>query len=220
MSALTNVISRGVAASRPAAAATPIGALYQSTDTGVVERNNGTTWDVWNLQGPVLLATRTAATSASLDFTSVIVAGYDEYIFEFVSILPATNNVSFVMLLSNNNGSAWLSTNYRYALQYCNDAAASGVTGSTVDTSLLIANNVVNTSLGAVQGTIHLHDPLSATNSKVLLGKVGWLHNDTNRYKFDGAWWNISATAVNAIQFKMSSGNITSGVIRCYGVAK
>lgn len=53
MSTLQTVIGRGVAASRPAAATTPIGALYFSTDTGATERNNGTTWDA--VGGQVLI---------------------------------------------------------------------------------------------------------------------------------------------------------------------
>lgn len=45
MSTLATALGRGVAASRPAAASTPVGAFYYSTDIGCTERNNGTTWD-------------------------------------------------------------------------------------------------------------------------------------------------------------------------------
>ena len=38
----------GLAASRPAAASTPIGALYYSTDTKIMERNNGVSWDIYS----------------------------------------------------------------------------------------------------------------------------------------------------------------------------
>lgn len=43
MTRLADVIMRGVAASRPAAGVA--GRLYYSTDTGVLERDNGSTWD-------------------------------------------------------------------------------------------------------------------------------------------------------------------------------
>lgn len=45
---LEDVLLRGVAASRPAATAVPIGTLYFSTDTEVLERSNGTTWDAYS----------------------------------------------------------------------------------------------------------------------------------------------------------------------------
>lgn len=50
MSTFQGNISRGLASARPSALSTTVGALYFSTDTGAVERNNGTTWDIYNLQ--------------------------------------------------------------------------------------------------------------------------------------------------------------------------
>lgn len=47
MTNFSAVISRGLASARPAVGAVPVGSLYYSTDTGVVERNNGSTWDAF-----------------------------------------------------------------------------------------------------------------------------------------------------------------------------
>lgn len=43
---LENTIIRGLLASKPAATSVAEGTLYFSTDAGMVERSNGTTWDV------------------------------------------------------------------------------------------------------------------------------------------------------------------------------
>ena len=45
---------------------------------------------VWNL-----IETLTASSSATLDFTSGIDSTYDEYVFKFYDIHPATDSVTF-----------------------------------------------------------------------------------------------------------------------------
>lgn len=44
---LKDVILRGTASSQPAASSEPVGVLYYQTDTGILQRNNGTSWDVY-----------------------------------------------------------------------------------------------------------------------------------------------------------------------------
>lgn len=46
-SRLQDVLLRGVAASKPAATDVAIGTLYYSTDSGITEQSNGTTWDTY-----------------------------------------------------------------------------------------------------------------------------------------------------------------------------
>jgi hypothetical protein len=43
----------------------------------------------------VLLSTQTASASANISFTTGLDSTYDEYIFKFINIHPATDNVSF-----------------------------------------------------------------------------------------------------------------------------
>jgi hypothetical protein len=47
----------------------------------------------------VLLSTQTASSSASLSFTSGIDSTYDSYVFKFINIHPATNDVEFIFNL-------------------------------------------------------------------------------------------------------------------------
>ena len=48
-----------------------------------------------NAKSMILLATETASSSATIDFTSGIDSTYKEYVFKFIDIHPATNNVQF-----------------------------------------------------------------------------------------------------------------------------
>lgn len=48
MSRLQDVLLRGTAGSRPAAGSVPVGTLYFSTDTLVIEQSDGTTWNTYS----------------------------------------------------------------------------------------------------------------------------------------------------------------------------
>lgn len=63
MTSLGTVIARGVAASRPAAASLPVGSLYFSTDTLVLERTNGSSWDTMSVGGTLSISGLTQDTT-------------------------------------------------------------------------------------------------------------------------------------------------------------
>jgi hypothetical protein len=53
----------------------------------------------------VLLSTQTASASANISFTTGIDSTYDEYVFKFINIHPATDEVSFTFNGSTDGGS-------------------------------------------------------------------------------------------------------------------
>ena len=53
----------------------------------------------------VLLSTQTASASANISFTTGLDSTYDEYIFKFINIHPATDNVEFQFNMSTDSGS-------------------------------------------------------------------------------------------------------------------
>jgi hypothetical protein len=170
----------------------------------------------------VLLETETASSSATLEFTTAITSTYDSYVFDFVNVLPATDNVTFHMRVSTDGGSSWLSTSiYQYA-NFIHKSSSSGAGGSTGTTSFnLLFNNVdADTAKPGVVGKLDLYAPGSSVN-KFLKGQFA--HYGENSGAFLGAMfagWVATTSAINAVQFYFSSGNIASGVIRCYGIAK
>jgi hypothetical protein len=165
----------------------------------------------------VLLQTYTASASASLDITSVIDSTYDTYQFQFQNLVPASNS-RLRMLVSTDNGSTWDTSNvYRWTrLTY--QGTSTGPTNNEWDWQS--ANDTL-VSGGSYNGTFWLVNPLSSTLNKIMYGQftvdegvtVGWVPSS-----WGGTW--RSTTAVNALQVKFVSGNITSGVVRVYGVAK
>jgi hypothetical protein len=53
----------------------------------------------------VLLSTQTASASATISFTTGLDSTYDEYIFKFIDIHPATDSVGFQFNMSTDGGS-------------------------------------------------------------------------------------------------------------------
>src|SRR6056300_1235340 len=54
-----------------------------------------------------LLSTQTASASASIEFTSGIDSTYDSYVFKFINIHPATDNVDLRFQASTDGGSTY-----------------------------------------------------------------------------------------------------------------
>ena len=231
MSTLTSIIARGTRASQPLATSVSIGALYYVTDEYRIERSNGTSWDPFQITGMVLLEEHSASASASLNFTTRNKSGltgatfqsdFDEYVIEIINLIPATDNTDLTMRCSTNGGVSYDSgANYARQVRIDN-AAFNGVGGadSGLTSITWFANVDTTVTQTAVNGTIKAFAPLNESIYKAFVMTGTYKNNDTRFYSTSGHGWYLSTTAVNALQFLMSSGNIASGTIRIYGVNK
>ena len=118
----------------------------------------------------VLLATETASSSATISFTSDIDDTYDEYIFKFIDVHPASAS-HFEFNASIDGGSNYNVTKTTTAIQatlYENDTNASlgyiasqDLAQSTSDKQL--ARNMGNDNDSCVAGYLHLYEPSNTT---------------------------------------------------------
>ena len=176
------------------------------------------------------IATQTASSSASLSFTSGIDSTYKEYIFYFVNIHPATNSVQFSFQTSTDGGSNYNVTATTTLFRAIHNEANSetGLTYMSNDdyaqsTSFLTINNFLSNEddmcLGG--GFLHLFNPSSTTFVKHFISRTSANHGTgSSVYEFDyhTAGYFNTTSALNAVQFKMSSGNIDSGQILLFGL--
>jgi hypothetical protein len=174
----------------------------------------------------VLLEQHTASASTSLDFTTCISSTYDEYIIEVLNLLNATDGTNIVMRVSTDGGSTYVSSaSYsNAAYRFIGTAAAAGT--GPANTSMGIdgtggADTLKNTATYGLCGTYRLFNPGSASLYKRLVGTGSTFAASSSELEgFTVTSAYLSATAVNAFQFLALSGNLASGTVRVYGVAK
>ena len=175
---------------------------------------------------PTLISTATASNAASVDITSGIDSTYDEYMFVFTDIGPATDNVNFTFLVNAAGQSGFnetiTSTNFR-SVHSENDSEANLSYNDGADqaqgTSYQLLNNQQGsdtTESGA--GILHLFSPSNTTYVKHFYCTINMKNNQTmTKNSFTAGYINVTA-AIDEISFKMSSGNM-EGVIQMYGIA-
>jgi hypothetical protein len=174
----------------------------------------------------ILISTQIASSSANISFTGIN-GTYDMYEFKFIDVRPATAGAGLFFNLSTDNGSNYNVTKtstFFNAYHHENDSATglayytgSDLAQSTADQE--IASSIEGTA-SSTSGYLQLFNPSSTTYVK------HWISNNNERYGVPGSGTRFTAgyanttSAVNAIIFRMSSGNITNGIFKLYGVKK
>jgi hypothetical protein len=176
----------------------------------------------------------TASSSATLSFvdgaSSVVLDNtYKEYLFTFNNIHPATDGNRFLFQGSTNTGSSYgVTITSTFFKAFHNEAGSS--TGLSYDGNNDLAQSTnfqqlnLDADLGAdndqsLSGTLTLFNPSSTTFVKHFLATTNFNHSaDYTVQCFIAGYFNTT-TAIDAVQFKMSTGNIEVGDICLYGIA-
>lgn len=174
-------------------------------------------------KGRVLLDTKTALGSASLDFTAFNPSLYRAYDFEIERLLPATDGANLLFRTSTNGGAAYDAgaTDYYWNGYNMQGTSGPGNEGSTGANAIKLnggATGIGNTAgrLG-LSGKLFMLNPGDSGGYASISGKT-WNRNTTNAlHTMEVVGERNLAQDADAVRFLMSSGNITSGVIRMYG---
>jgi len=173
-----------------------------------------------------LISTQTASSSASISFTSGIDSTYNSYIFKFINIHPATDNANFSFQAdtgTNTNYNQTITSTYfaSYQTEDGSTAALQYVTGQDQAQGTgfqTLVDAVGNGNDESCSGTLQIFQPSSSTFVKHFIARShGYNGSDYSTDLFCAGYINIT-TAITRFQFKMSSGNMDSGVIKLYGV--
>ena len=170
------------------------------------------------------ISSQTASGSASLSFTSGLDSTYDVYVFKFIEINPATDSAEFTFNLSSDGGSNYNVTKTTTSFWAENGASAllEYRTGDDLQQSTsfqVLAENLGNGSAECAAGELHLFNPASTTYVKHFYATIQYKHSYPMPVEMFISGYGNTTSAVNAIQFKMDSGNF-DGTIALYGISK
>ena len=174
----------------------------------------------------VFISKQTASSSANVSFTSGINSTYKEYIFFFYNMHPATDGANLTFNLSTDGGSNYnvTKTTTAFNAYHGESGSPAGLDYDTGDDLAQSTNyQTIATAIGSdddqnTSGYLHLFDPSNDTFVKHFIAKSNVTNLNDRSVNCLTAGYGNTTSAVDAIDFKMSSGNIDAGTISLYGV--
>jgi hypothetical protein len=174
-----------------------------------------------------LLSTQTASASATISFTTGLDSTYDLYEFHFINI---KNSIAtqFQFNGSTDGGSnynATKTTTYFVATHAEGDAEAALVYATANDLAqstgfqFVTGDGKFDTD-SSTSGVLQLFNPSSTTYVKHFISRCNFMQGDPSSQEVNMAGYFNTTSAINAIQFKMASGNVSDGIFKLYGVKK
>ena len=169
-------------------------------------------------------------TLSFVDGTSDVVLDdtYKEYMFIFNNIHPETDKVTFGFQGNAAGGADYNETitSTAFATEIAEDGTFSGLSYQTAYDQAqgtafqALANAVGNDNDQCCSGYLHLFNPSSTTFVKHFIAECNTYFTDTLEFTLRAniAGYFNTTSAIDGVQFKMSSGNIDAGDICLYGI--
>ena len=178
----------------------------------------------------ILISTQTAINSANISFTTGLNGTYDAYEIKVINAKPATDDTFLQFNFSTDSGSNYNVTKTTTLFTaYHNEAGTDNVFAynTTNDLAQSTAFQSIGNSTGLGGGSdenqcvvLQLFNPASTTYVKHFIVTSQYYSADNYSVNSYVAGYCNTTSAVNAIQFKMASGNISDGIFKLYGVKK
>ena len=198
--------------------------LFVSDGAGTLSNVNST----FSGAGPKLILSQTADASTSISFTANIDSTYDKYMFIYVNINPATNSQALTFNGSTDGGSNYnvTKTTTAFSAHHQEDDGDAGLNyrGGDYDLAQSTSYQYLTSSTGneadeGASGILYLYAPSSTTFVKQFYSRSETYNGSNEIWDLFIAGYMNTTTAVNAIDFKFTSGNINEGTIKMYGVS-
>lgn len=165
-----------------------------------------------------LLSTVTAADSATVDIETTLNSTYDKYVIILSTVTPASSG-SYLYCQFKQSGS-YINTNYTGQAR----RAKKGDTTTTFNNDQLTTGIAVAMDVKErLSFSLSITDPDGATGIKQIEGAGISIYDNGGSplpqwHQFTG-YQSTATAAVTGIRFIFSTGNITSGTFRLYGIA-
>lgn len=168
--------------------------------------------------GLVFLSSVTASASATVDIETTFDSTFDAYLIVGVDIIVATDAVILQSRMKV-GGSYDTGANYRFHTHRMDSFGTTYIAASgNASTSLSIVLDTGNTAGRSLQFQM----TIMGVDNTTLIKKLHWTGNSVNSggnsEALVGGGVNNATTALTGVRFFASSGNITSGTFRLYGI--
>jgi len=176
-----------------------------------------------------LISTQTASSSSTISFTSGIDDTYDEYVFKFYDIHPATDDtrLTFQSDTGTNTNYNQTITSTCFQAKHSEADDSSGLAYQAGNDQAQgsgfqrITDSIGNANDASAVGSLHIFNPSSSTFVKHFICRTQHMVGASgvgSKDLYYAGYFNTT-TALTRFQFKMLSGNIDSGVIKLYGIS-
>ena len=172
-----------------------------------------------------LISTQTASSSASIDFTSGIDSTYKEYIFKLYDIHPTNDGVDIRVNFRDGGSSFDATKTSTFFWTYHNEGGSTTILQYSTgrDLAQSTSADALSGNIGADNdqsgvATLHLFDPSNTTFVKHYIATSNVYEDGDYTINSYSAGYCNTTSAIDGVQFIMSSGTIQSGTIKMYGV--
>ena len=169
--------------------------------------------------GLTLLQTVTASASATVDLETGVGSTYNSYVVIAEGIQPATDNATLMCRLKR--GGVYPATGYNYHTNVSSDAAAtySGVAARAAVSIIMSAALDSGSGQSVMNFTLQINNANNAAMDQGVTWQ-GFSRDSTISQKAEGYGEHDGTGVLQGIRFLMSSGNISIGTFRLYGISK
>jgi hypothetical protein len=164
----------------------------------------------------VLLNTLTASGSATLSDTTSLTSTYSVYEIVFENIIPATASQTLELLVHQAGGGFIGTTTYLTTISAT--IAGAVFSGASPTSFIQIGSGSQTNASPGISGQIRVYTPSGTTAPKAWIGETfGNTATPAAYYLVTSGYWNAN-NAVDGFEILFATGNITSGVVKIYGI--
>jgi len=173
----------------------------------------------------ILLATETASSSSTIQFTSGIDDTYKEYQIHFMDVHPSGDGAELQVNFRDGSTAYDASKTSTFFQAQHTEADA---TQFTYEDGFDLANGTgfqyINRNTGndndqATSGILTLYDPSNTTFVKHFISRTNTIMSTDKQEDAYVAGYCNTTSAIDGVQFKFASGNIDAGTFKLYGVS-
>jgi len=189
---------------------------------GQVLTSSGTSsapaWTTPSAGALTLLSTVTASNSATVDVETTFSSTYDAYMLVISGAKPATDAVNLLARMK-------IGGSYINSESYISTGGYTNLTGDTqfvLTSSITLVRTWGNTASSSCDVVMYIFNPASTAFKKLLLYQAVSMIIDSGASMVgtrSGVGSNDDTRALTGIRFFASSGNISAGQFRLYGIA-